>query len=125
MAIVTLVNRTKRPPRMLVLNLTKDVAPVKVVNRTTQESRDGQRRIKVIEKVVPQAIRIPAGGSLKLTGKNYGNPEAVMRCPEVAAAIAAREIRVDRSPVAQPKKPSGQGEASTEKKPKTRKRNGG
>ena len=103
MANVTLVNRTKRPPRMLVLNLTRQVAPVQVENRTTEESRDGTRRKRVSTKLVPAAVRIPARGEAEVD-------EVCLGCPDVAAAIARREILVRR-----PAKPAPVTEPVTEK----------
>ncbi len=88
---VILVNRTKRPPRMLVLNLTKKIAPVKVTNRTTDETRDGLRSKRISTKFVPDSIRIPAGGELEVK-------RAILGCPDVAAAKARREIRVKPAP---------------------------
>lgn len=90
MSDVILVNRTKRPKRMLVLNLTTKVAAVKVTNRVTVEDKQGNRRKKVTSKLVPDSIRIRAGGR---TGPL---PEAVLSCPEVKQAIAARDLRMER-----------------------------
>ncbi len=94
MANVILENKTKRPRKMIVLNLTLGALALKVVNRTTEESKDGLRRARVSSKLVPGAIRIPSGGKLEV-------PESYLGCPEVKAAIARREIRVIRkAPVA-------------------------
>lgn len=115
MADVILRNRTKRPARMLVLNLTKDVRGVVVTNRLTLETRQGDRRKKIVKKVVPDSIRIPAG-------KDSANlPEEVLKCPEVADAVKRRDLLVIRQETPAPKaetepKPA----AKTEPKPRRR-----
>lgn len=115
MSNVILVNRTKRPKRGLVLNLTKKIAAVKVTNRTTEETRQGERRKRVSTKLVPDSIRILAGGSLEV-------PEIVLGAPEVKAAIARRDIMVKRpEPGKAPAAPAADGTP----KPRTRKKNGG
>lgn len=85
---VILENRTKWPPRMLVLNLDIQVASVRVENRTVVEGKDGKRRTKISTKSVPDSIRIPADG------KSLPLPKKILSCREVKAAINAREIRV-------------------------------
>lgn len=94
---VTLVNRTKRPRRMLVLNLTKAVAPVSITNRTTEESRQGDRRTRVSRKLVPDSLRIRHGGSETV-------PATYLDAPEVKAAIKAGDLAVKKSPTADEKK---------------------
>lgn len=98
MADVTLVNQTRRPPHMLVLILTKQVAPVQVTNRTTQETRQGERAKKISTKLVPDSLRIPSGASVDVD-------EKVLHCPEVAEAIRLRKVRVERKQA----KPNGGG----------------
>jgi hypothetical protein len=94
MSTVVLLNSKKRPPRMLVLNLTRLVASVTVENRTTEESRDGARRKRVSQKSVPDSLRIPAGASVEV-------PASYLGCPDVAAAVARRDVVVLRKePVA-------------------------
>jgi len=88
---VTLENRTRRPRRGLVLNLTKGAAPVRVTHRTTEEDRQGRRRQRVIDRIVPGSLRVPAGKRVKVD-------EKILRCPEVAAAIARRDLLVHRAP---------------------------
>lgn len=92
MSDVILVNRTKRPRRMLVLNLPKQIAAVKVTNRTTEESRDGARRKRVSTKLVGGSLRIMAGGESEPL-----DPK-VLRAPDVKAAIAARHVTVKKAP---------------------------
>lgn len=91
MSNVILMNRTKRPRRMLVLNLTKAVAAIEVTNTTTDETRQGERRKRVSSKLVPDSIRIPSGGQLEVS-------ERTLSAPDVKAAIARRDIVVKRAP---------------------------
>lgn len=100
MANVILENRTKRPRRMLVFNLTRNVATVKVVNRTTEETRQGERRKRVSSKLVPDSIRVPYGGG------QVEVDEKVLGVPDVAAAISRRELRAIRP---EAKTPSSEG----------------
>jgi hypothetical protein len=88
MANVILENRTKRPSRMLVLNLDVAIASVRVENRSIVETPDGKQRVKISTKSVPDSIRIPAGG------ESVPLPEKILRCSEVKRALDAREIRV-------------------------------
>lgn len=97
MANVILENRTKRPPRMLVLNLDVAIASVRVENRTVVETPDGKQRVKVSTKSVPDSIRIPAGG------ESVPLPEKILRCSEVKRALETREIRVKAEAAAAPK----------------------
>lgn len=116
MANVSLVNKTKRPPRMLTYNLTKEVDPIKVTNRLREESKDGVRRIRVVNKIVPGSIRIPAGSQSKPID------EKVLKCPEVAAGLKRREFTVNRSvPVAKKSDTKG-GDGKQKPKPRQRRR---
>ncbi len=90
MADVVLKNNTKHPKKMLVFNLREP--SVKVVNRTTVESRDGERRVKATSKLVPDALRIASGAT------SGPLPETVLFVPEIARAIAARELVVQTAP---------------------------
>lgn len=93
MSNVILMNRTKRPRRMLVLNLTKAVASVEVTNTTTDETRQGERRKRVATKLVPDSIRIQSGGQLEVSTRT-------LSAPDVKAAIARRDIVVKKAPSA-------------------------
>lgn len=116
MANVILINRTRRPSRMLTYNLVKNIAAVKVENRVTTETRDGKRAKRISTKLVPDSIRILAKGQLEV-------PEIYLRCPEVAAGIANREILVKKIEPAKPltsaRAVSSEGESS---RPKPRKK---
>jgi len=87
MAKIVLWNRAKRNRRMLVLNLTKSVAAVSVENRTTETNKRGETRKRVSTKLVPDSLRIPAGASVMVD-------ESVLKCPEVAKQIKARNLVV-------------------------------
>lgn len=89
---VILTNRTKRPPRMLILELTKQVAPVKVTNRTTDEAKDGTRLKRISTKIVPDVLRIPS------KTETLPVPESYLQCPAVKEARARREISVRDAP---------------------------
>jgi hypothetical protein len=116
MSTVTIVNKTKRPARMLVFNLDKSSFPVQVVNRVTEEGKDGIRKIRVVNKLVPDSLRIPAGGMVKVDRK-------VAECSSVQSALARREISIQSSESSSLK--AGQGETETESnQPKTRRRKG-
>jgi hypothetical protein len=80
---------------MLVLNLTKNVQAVKVTNKLTVETRDGRRGTKTVNKVVPGSLRIPVRGKVTVS-------KEVLSCPDVAAAIANKYIRVTDLKVAAP-----------------------
>lgn len=87
MGKIVLWNRAKRYRRMLVLNLTKATAAVSVENRTSETNKRGETRRRVSTKLVPDSIRIPAGGKILVDA-------SVARCPEVAKQIAARNLVV-------------------------------
>ena len=112
MANVILVNRTRRPARMLIYNLAKNIAPVKVENRTMEETRDGKRAKRISSKLVPDSIRIPAKSELVVD-------EKVLHCPEVKSGIDKRELRV-KKPETLPRAASSEGENGP--KPRTKKR---
>jgi len=86
-ADVILKNTTKHPKRMLVFNLTREISPVKVTNRTTVETRDGERRKKQSSKLVPDSVRIPYGTEVTVSA-------ACLQVPEIAAAVERRELKV-------------------------------
>lgn len=92
MADVILKNNTKHPKRMIIFNLTRELAPVKVMNRITVETRDGERRTKMSSKLVPDSIRIPYGG------ESLPIPEEYLQVREIAAAIEKREVLVVSAP---------------------------
>lgn len=98
MAKVTLKNRTRRPPRMLTLNLARKVAAKKVVRHTYDEDKDGNRHLRQSTILAPDSIRIPAGSTVKVDEKALGSPE-------VAKAIRKRKIEVIRDE--EPKNDSG------------------
>ena len=116
MSDVILINRTRRPPKMRVYNLSKNIAAVKVENRVTVETRDGKRAKKLTSKLVPTSIRIPAKGQLIV-------PEIYLSCPEIAAAIKNRELLVKKivpsKPLTTSRAASSEGESS---RPKPRKK---
>lgn len=112
MANVILVNRTRRPSRMLIYNLAKNIAAVKVENRTMEETRDGKRAKRVSSKLVPDSIRIPAKGELEVD-------EKILFCPEVKAGIGKRDLRV-KKPEVSLRAASSEGENGP--KPRTKKR---
>jgi hypothetical protein len=85
MPTVLLENKTKRPQRMLVLNLTKMTAPYKVMSKRTHETKNGDRSYKVVAHNVPGSVRIPAGSSLEVDAE-------FLKCPSVRAAIARHEL---------------------------------
>lgn len=87
MAKIVLWNRSKRPRRMLVMNLTKGVEAVKVENRTSETNKRGQTAKRVSTKLVPGALRIPAGAKVEVDA-------AVLGCPEVARHIKSRDLAV-------------------------------
>lgn len=81
-----LVNVTKNPPRSVCYNLTARIAPVRIETRTFEESRDGTRRLREKSKILAGSIRIEARGSIEVD-------DIVLQAPEVAAALARREIK--------------------------------
>lgn len=91
MTYVVLKNNTKHPKRMLTFHLT-GIAAVKVTNRVTVESRDGERRQKTTSKLVPDSVRIAHGET------SGPLPEAVLLLPDVAKAVAKREVIVQAAP---------------------------
>lgn len=94
--LVKLQNTTKRPRRMLVLSLTKAVAPVRVDNTTVEESADGQRRTRVSKKLVPDSIRVPVDGF------SEDLDPVCLTCPQVQKAIAERLVKVVEIPDSEP-----------------------
>lgn len=92
MADIVLKNNTKHPRRMLVFNLTREIAPVKVHNRTMEETRDGVRRVRQSSKLVPDSVRIAHGETSRPL------PADVVKVPEIAKAIDARELIVLDAP---------------------------
>lgn len=90
MSLVILENRTRRPRRMLTLNLPREIAPVRSVVRTRVESKDGVRRIKVLDRNVGGSLRIPFGSV------SQPIPETYLAAPELVRVIKAREVRVIR-----------------------------
>lgn len=86
---------------MLVLNLTKNVSATRINVRSRVEAKDGVRRVKAFDKLVPGSLHIPHGKMIEAD-------EAVLGCPDVMNAIAKRWIRVHREapsvakPVAKP-----------------------
>jgi hypothetical protein len=118
---VTLTNRTKRPPRMLVLNLDITVASERIQRRETVEGKDGKRRKKPVNMSVPKSLRILPGE------KSAPVPCSYLRCKEVAAAVAARDILVKdwAKPVPEVKpepKPEPEPEPEVKPEPKPKKR---
>lgn len=95
MANVVLINKTKKPPKMLVLNLAKNISPVKVENRTIHTNKTGKVARKISSKLVPDSIRIPARGELLVD-------EKILLCPEVKKAIQKQEIAVKKIETNQP-----------------------
>lgn len=87
MANIVLWNRSKRPRRMLVLNLTKSVAAVTVENRAVETNKKGELMTRVSKKLVPDSLRIPAGARVEVDS-------AVLKCPEVKRHIKARDLIV-------------------------------
>lgn len=102
---------------MLTYNLAKNIAPVKVENRVTEETRDGKRAKRISTKLVPDSIRIPANGELEVD-------ERVLLCPEIKKALEKREISTKKvelkKPETSPRAASSEGENSRPK-PRTRK----
>ena len=90
MSNVILENRTRRPRRMLTLNLPRELAPVRSVVRVREESKDGVRRIKTVDRNVGDSIRIPFGAV------SQPIPEKLLHAPEIAKVVKARELRVIR-----------------------------
>jgi hypothetical protein len=89
---VVLKNITKHPKRMLTFNLTRAEGSVKVTNRVTVETRDGERRQKTTSKLVPDSLRIAHGETSRAL------PESVLLVPDVAKAITKRELLVQKAP---------------------------
>lgn len=123
MANVTLVNRTKRPARMLVLNLTKEHAPVPIEVRMTEETKDGIRSKRVEQRLIGDSLRIMAGERVEVD-------EGVLSCPDVVSAVSNRELLVEKrsepAPQATPGNPAGEGEgaAPVQPQPATRRKSG-
>ena len=111
MANVILVNRPRRPPRMLTYNLAKNIVAVKVENRVTEETRDGKRAKRISTKLVPDSIRIPAKSEIEVD-------EKVLLCPEIKKALEKREIM--KKKVEPRRAASSEGENGP--KPRTKKR---
>lgn len=113
---VILKNATKHPKRMLVFNLTREISPVKVVNRTTVETRDGERRKKQSSKLVPGSLRIAHGAEVTV-------PDTYLQVREIAAAVERRELKVRPVPQdAGPKPAKPAPEPKTAPKGKERRR---
>lgn len=90
MPLVILENRTRRPRRMLTLNLPREIAPVRSVVRTRVEAKDGTRRIKVVDRNVGGSLRVPYGAVSQPV------PEAYLHAPDIKAAVLSRELRIIR-----------------------------
>lgn len=90
MANVILENRTRRPRRMLTLNLPRELAPVRSVVKTRVEAKDGTRRIKTVDRNVGGSIRIPFGAV------SQPIPEKYLHAPDVVRCVKGRELRVIR-----------------------------
>jgi hypothetical protein len=67
-------------------NLTTKVAPVRHLFARREEAKDGTVRVKDRRLVIPDSVTICAG---KLSDSL---PDGVPHCPDVAAAIARREV---------------------------------
>lgn len=87
MTKIVLWNRAKRNRRMLVMNLTNNVASVTVENRTVEMNKRGEQRRRVSTKLVPDSLRIPAGARVMVDA-------SVAKCPEVAKQIKAGNLVV-------------------------------
>lgn len=90
MANVILENRTRRPRRMLVLNLPRELAPVRSTVQTRVEAKDGTRRMKIVDRNIGDSLRIPHGCV------SQPIPEKLLTAPEVRKVVKAREVRVIR-----------------------------
>lgn len=99
MGKVTLINKTK-PSRMLTLNLTTEVAPVRIDRRKQVVDRRGELRHRLTTAVVSGSVRIVAGGQVT------DLPESVLKCPEIKSAVEKRWIKVLHQPDPEPIEPT-------------------
>ena len=90
MPLVILENRTRRPRRMLTLNLPRELAPVRSRVQTRVEAKDGTRRLKVVDRNIGDSMRIPHG----CVSQPFD--EKLLHAPEIRKVVRAREVRVIR-----------------------------
>lgn len=90
MPLVILENRTRRPRRMLTLNLPRDLAPVRSTVQTRVEGKDGVRRMKVVDRNIGDSLRIPHG----CVSQPFD--EKLLFAPEIRKVVKARDARVIR-----------------------------
>lgn len=88
MAKVRLKNIRKNPRRPVVLNLDRAAASIVINRRRLEETRQGDRRIRMERVVVPGSIRVP------YNGLSAPIDEKILECAEVKAALASRTIKV-------------------------------
>lgn len=116
-----LKNRTRRA---LTFNLTTKVAPIRHLFDRRLEQKDGTVKTTQRRLVLPDSVTVLAG---KLSDSL---PDGAPHCPEVAAAIARRDVEwiPDPEKVAEPEKPAEPEKASTEddgaSSPRSRRRAG-
>ena len=90
MATVILENVTRRPPRMLIFNLTRATAPTPITTRQTETTADGVTGVRVIKKVVAGSLTLPHRTPCEVD-------EKIAACPEVAEAIKRKYVKVTKT----------------------------
>lgn len=88
MSKVRLKNIRKNPRRPIVLNLDRAAASIVINRRRLEETRQGDRRIRMERVVVPGSIRVP------FNGLSAPIDEKILECAEVKAALASRMVAV-------------------------------
>ncbi|HHH31275.1 MAG TPA: hypothetical protein ENK57_23410 [Polyangiaceae bacterium] len=88
MSKVRLKNIRKNPRRPIVLNLDRAAASIVINRRRLEETRQGDRRIRIERIVVPGSIRVP------FNGLSAPIDEKILECAEVKAALESRIVKV-------------------------------
>ena len=85
---VTLKNITARPKKPLLLQLTRQVAPVRHLFDRVHQNKDGTATQESVRLVLPDSLSLQPGEERK------GLPDSVRSCPDVEKARAAGELSI-------------------------------
>lgn len=85
---VTLKNVTRAPKKPLLLQLTRQVAPVRHVFDRVHQNKDGSATQEAVRLVLPDSISLQPGEERK------GLPDSVRNCPDVVKAVATGELSI-------------------------------
>lgn len=98
---VILVNNTRRPKRMLVLNIPPNLRPERVTRIQVQADKQGRKRARRTSATIGSSVRVPANG------ESAPIPKSALRAPDIASALLSGAVLVKEVPKPRPEASKG------------------